>query len=239
MARISLAGHWKFRRLCRAIASLAPDALTGPAPIARGLLELLWEAGYAAVSDYVGAPTDLADALDWKGDPVVLVRLLVDAGFLDARDGGASYVIHDLWPNAPRYAQLRYLQKHPGTPPPWKPAASSELNSESSSELNSEQNGTLPLGVEPPLSSPGSTRPGTTQGQRRGAPPSPPDHRRLVPLGYELVRQGKRFESDADAKDALKAIAARYEIPYDAASITAALDALKHARAPLFVVAAH
>ena len=95
MARISLAGHWKFRRFVRALTALppAPDQLTGAVPVARGILELLWEAGYAAVSDYVGRPAEIAEIVQWTGDPAVLVTLLVDAGFLDVHAPG-EYRIH-------------------------------------------------------------------------------------------------------------------------------------------------
>ena len=113
MARIGLGGHWKFRRLCCALQALDEPVsswVTDATPVARGVLELLWEAGYAAVSDYVGTPTEVAAIVHWRGDPVVLVTLLVDARFLDERAPG-EYVIHDLWENAPRYAQLRRTRK--------------------------------------------------------------------------------------------------------------------------------
>jgi hypothetical protein len=238
MARISLAGHWKFRRLVRALAGLEPAVLTTAEPVARGILELLWEAGYNAVSDYVGSPADLADAVGWRRDPDVLVTLLADAGFLEAR--GDAYVIHDLWPNAPRFAQFRWLAKHPGQAPPWKPSTSSEPSSELNSELSSERNAEPSAALKSAVPSPVQSRPGTGQSSAAGAsrPPTngtkaPPTVQQLVPLGYELVRLGQRFDCEATLKDALKTLAARYGIPYDATSITGALDALKHAKAPL------
>ena len=254
MARISLPGHWKFRRLVRAIAGLQPPTLTGAEPIARGILELLWEAGYNAVSDYVGSPADVADAVYWLGDPDVLVQLLLDAGFVDERSPG-RYAIHDLWQHAPRYAQLRWLAKHgAGQAPPWARATvergtiamdarnsdfnsdfnsdlKSERNSELNSELNSDLKSTYPRGTE--------QRKEQRKSSAAHASPSPkngetPDGRKLVPLGYELVRLGQQFTTEAELKDALKGLAARYQIPYDASSVTAALDALKHAKAPLW-----
>jgi len=223
MARISLAGHWKFRRFVRALTALppAPDQLTGAVPVARGILELLWEAGYAAVSDYVGRPAEIAEIVQWTGDPAVLVTLLVDAGFLDVHAPG-EYRIHDLWTNAPRYAQQRWVQKYPGQDPPWRPAALSAA-------LNAEQSAAYPVQSSP------------VQGERKSSAAGAArsldwNDDVLVPLGYELVRQGKRFETDADLKEALKDLAVRYGIAFDAESIARALDALKHARAPLFVL---
>jgi len=258
MARISLPGHWKFRRLVRAIAALQPCTLTGAEPVARGILELLWEAGHNAVSDYIGQAADVADAVYWLGDPAVLVQLLADAGFLDERMPG-RYVIHDLWQNAPRYAQLRWLAKHPGQAPPWRvergTIATTERNSESSSDFNSELNSDLKSDrselnselssdLKSTYPSPAQSSPGIRKGSDAGASrpingkekpePDKPDARRLVPLGYELVRLGQRFYADVELKIAIKELAARHGIPYDATSVTAALDALKHARAPLW-----
>ena len=247
MARISLAGHWKFRRLVRAIAALMPASiltLTRAEPIARGILEQLWEAGYNAVSEYVGSPADIADAVGWTADPDVLVQLLLDAGFLE-RDLAGDVRIHDLWPNAPRFAQFRWQAKNPGKPLPWKPAdssseVSSEVNSEASSERSSERssevNSTLKGAV--PREYQGS--PGKRKSSAADASRSPnngnekPDPRQLVALGYELVRQGYRFGRDADLKDTLKDLAARHGIPYDAGTVAEALDVLRHAKAPLW-----
>jgi hypothetical protein len=252
MARISLPGHWKFRRLVRAIAGLQPPTLTGAEPIARGMLELLWEAGYNAVSDYVGSPADVADAVYWLGDPDVLVQLLVDAGFVDERSPG-RYAIHDLWPNAPRYAQLRYLAKHPGQAPPWRvergtiaaDARNSDLKSELNAELNSdlksdrsELNAELNSDLKSTYPSPVQASPGIGKGSAaRASRPTDngkPEAKKLVPLGYELVRLGQRFTLDADLKAAMAELAARHAIPYDSSSMAGALDALKHAKAPLW-----
>jgi len=242
VARISLHGHWKFLRLVRAIAALEPCQLTGAKPVARGILELLWEAGYNAVSDYVGTPADIADAVDWRGDPAVLVAFLVDAGFLDERAG--RYVIHDLWDNAPRFAQLRHDRKR---------APVSDIPSDSKSDGKSDGKSDIASDyksdIASDLPSPNVRRtyPGKGIEQRKsndaGASFSPtktetPDARKLVPLGYELVRLGQRFATDADVKAAIKELAARYDMPYDASSVSAALDMLKHAKAPLWDVVA-
>jgi hypothetical protein len=228
MARISLAGHWKFRRLVRAIAALAPepDRVTGATPVARGLLELLWEAGYAAVSDYVGTPAEVATIVDWRGDPLVLVTLLVDAGFLDERAPG-EYAIHDLWEHAPRYAQLRRGRKRMS-------GQTSDLQERQTSDLQGRQMSDLQGCTT-------QTRPdqGVRKSSAAGAARSPdedekPDARHIIPLGYELVRQGRRFETEADCKEGLKEFCVRYGIPFDTPSITEAMDLLKHAKVPLF-----
>jgi hypothetical protein len=243
MARISLASHWKFRRLCRGIAALAPppDQLIGPTPIARGLLELLWESGYATISAHVGTPEELAELVHWRGDPVVLATLLVDAGFLDQPSPG-QYAIHDLWEHAPRYAKLRYQRKLSDLSDkcPTKsdvcPTKSDvcPTNDHVLSDLWSENFGRTRQGKASPDQGDKSSAAYASRSPD-GDEDQKPDPRQIVPLGYELVRQGQRFTTEADAKDALAYLAARYGIPYDGASLAAALDALKHAKAPLFV----
>jgi hypothetical protein len=219
MARLNLGDHWKFRRLVCALAALDEPVSSWPTdatPMAIGILELLWQAGYAAVSDYVGKPSEIATLVHWRGDPLVLVTLLRDARFLDAR-GPDEYAIHDLWDHAPRFAQLRRTRKRMsdpigptnvapiGTPLPDRPSPAQSLSTEQRKSSAARASRSLDWNDDV-----------------------------LVPLGYELVRQGKRFETDADLKEALKALAARYNVAYDADSITRALDALKHARAPLW-----
>jgi hypothetical protein len=247
MARISLAGHWKFRRLTRAIAAQAPtDQITGAGIVARGLLEVLWEAGYGAVSDYIGTPEEIAETVQWRGDPIVLVTLLVDSGFLDVQPTG-EYVIHDLWENAPRYAQLRRARKLSDKCRTLSDIASDIVGQKTTnvghenSGLNFVSDICRTLSDVPVQSSPVQTREKGSAAVAARLPDEDdkPHPRHIVPLGYELVRQGRKFESDADAKEALKELAARYDIPYDASSITGALDLLKHAKAPLFLPRPH
>jgi hypothetical protein len=239
MARISLHGHWKFRRLVCAIESLNDPATPWPtdaSPIARGILELLWEAGYTAVSEYVGTPAEVAAIVHWRGDPLVLVTLLVDAGFLEAT-APSEYAIHDLWDHAPRYVQLSRGRKRRAS------TASDRQDGPIESTLQDgpiESRRTKPVDVHvgpitsllPRLGK--EQRKSSDAGASRPAQPVEKNDAVLVPLGYELVRQGKRFDNDADLKDALKDLAARYNVAYDAASIARALDALKHAKAPLW-----
>jgi len=227
MARLNLGGHWKFRRLVCALAALDEPVssawVTDATPIALGILELLWAAGYAAVSDYVGKPAEVASIVHWRGDPLVLVRLLVDAGFLDERTPD-EYAIHDLWDHAPRYAQLRRGRKRMS-------GQTSDLQGRQMSDLQERQTSDLQGCTT-------QTRPdqGVRKSSDAGASRSLDwNDDAIVPLGYELVRQGKRFETDADLKEALKDLCVRYGIAFDAESITRALDALKHAKAPLFV----
>jgi hypothetical protein len=232
MARLNLGGHWKFRRLVCALAALDEPVsswVTDATPIARGVLELLWEAAYAAVSDYVGTPTEVATIVHWRGDPLVLVTLLVDAGFLDERAPG-EYAVHDLWDNAPRYAQLRRTRKRMS-------GQTSDLQGRQTSHLQGRQTSDLQGCTT-------QTRPDQTirKSSDAGASRSPdenenhekPDARHIVPLGYELVRQGRRFNTEADCKEGLKEFCVRYGIPFDTPSITEAMDLLKYAKVPLF-----
>jgi len=248
MARISLAGHWKFRRLTRAIAALAPtDQLTGAGIVARGLLEVLWEAGYTAVSEYIGTPDEIAETVQWRGDPLVLVTLLVDAGFMDVRTSG-EYVIHDLWENAPRYAQLRRTRK---VSDKWRQTSDNVGQTsdivgqmttnvgQANSGLNFVSDKCRTLSDVPVQSSPVQSREKSSAADASRSPDQDekPNARNIVPIGYELVRQGHRFETEADCKETLKDFCIRYGIPWDPPSLTEAMDLLKHAKAPLFVSA--
>jgi hypothetical protein len=222
---LNLSRHWKFRRLARAV---------GSPVLARGLLELLWEAAYEAASEYIGGPADIADAAGWTGEPLELVAILREAELLDERAPG-EYVVHDLWDHAPKYVQLRWTRAHPETPPerrPWREPPPIENN----------------LGQPYPItgtSRPAPPRPEEKKEQRRrsasssslplekakdAAPRS--NVRVLVRLAYEL---GERFATEADLADALKTIAARYRVPYDGSSIGRALELLAHRRAPLWL----
>jgi uncharacterized protein YdaU (DUF1376 family) len=67
------------------------------------------------------------------------------------------------------------------------------------------------------------------EGQRADAPaPDPVNPRVLQRLTYELPAG---LVDEADARDELKTLAARYRLPYDGASISQALDRRDHARA--------
>jgi hypothetical protein len=227
VARVNLSRHWKFRRLARAVNSTA---------LARGLLELLWEAAYEAASEYVGSPADIADAAGWTGEPVELVALLLDAEFLDERAPG-EYVIHDLWDHVPKYVRLRWTRANPDSTPPWHREAKAQ-------ETANDRRNPPPIAIRPVHPCPDRALarpvPGSKKKEQRRRTASrslrsdekTPNVRVLVRLAYEL---GERFETEADLADALKTIAARYRVPYDGASIGRALELLKHARAPLWM----
>ena len=212
MARINLSHHYKFRQLARALGSRA---------LARGTLELLWEAAYEHADPYIGTPADIAEAVDWSGPPAELVGLLVSCGFLE--DGGAQYVVHDLWTHAPDFVRLRWLRAHPHENKknrPWNAKATSCVGR---SPTRRRGDRLLPA---PPRPAP----PHRQKEQRL----SPPDAIAvLARLGHEL--HGQAFQSEADLKDALKALAAQHAIPYDGRSIGAALDRLTRSRRPLLV----
>lgn len=46
---------------------------------------------------------DIADHLEWEGDPAALVKAMADAGWLDPVDGPERYVIHDWLDEAPEF----------------------------------------------------------------------------------------------------------------------------------------
>jgi hypothetical protein len=218
MACINLTRHWKFRRLARLLDSPA---------LARGTLELLWESAYEAVSDYVGAPDEIAEAVSWPDDPCDLVALLLDTGWLDQRAPG-TYVIHDLWHHAPKYVRLRWTRAHPNTTPPWQLVHPCH-----------DHGSAVPVsGTSHPIPSHPIER---TAAAPRSHPvenpvdavehAGPPNIRVLLRLSYEL--DGQTFETLADFKEALKCEAARLGLPYDATSIAAVCDLRQHSRRPL------
>lgn len=230
MARLSLSRHWKFRRLARAV---------GSPPLARGLLELLWESAYEAASEYIGSPVEIADAAGWTGEPLEFVALLLDAELLDERAPG-EYVIHDLWDHVPPFVKLRWTRANPGNTPPWhrdksendakSPPIANELLHPCGDRAQAVRRSRTCTGR-------GGTGREREEQRRRTASRSrsldqTPNVRVLVRLGYELR---ERFPSEADLADALKTIAAQYRVPYDGASIGRAIELLAHARAPLWL----
>ena len=232
MARLNLSRHWKFRRLARALGS----------PVsARGHLEYLWEAAYEAASDYIGSPADIADAAHWTSEPLELVAFLVEAQLLDERAPG-EYVIHDLWEHAPPFVRLRWTLAHPGERPPWhNPAPIDESPShpcgdpalaEQETRTYTGRDGTGQKRKEQRRSAPRSLPLEPETADDVAPPPPRPNVRVLIRLGYELH---ERFENEADLKEALKTLAARYGVPYDATSIAAAVAFLWNARAPLWL----
>lgn len=105
MGRPTLTVHRKFRRLAAAIHSR---------PLARGLLEQLWDAAYEAGDEYIGDSTDVEAAAGWEGTPDLLVKALLEAGgdghagFIEEVPGRSGhYRVHDLWHHAPDYVRKR------------------------------------------------------------------------------------------------------------------------------------
>jgi hypothetical protein len=112
MARPTLSGHRKFRRLSAALASRV---------IARGVLELLWDACYEAGDDYLGTAADLEALVSWPGDPGKLALALAACGLPEGHGfiepvsdghGGVTYRVHDLWHHAPDYVRKRHHREN-------------------------------------------------------------------------------------------------------------------------------
>ena len=201
MARINLTSHYKFRQLARKL---------GSPVLARGTLELLWDAAYQLADPYIGTPADIADAVCWTGPPMDIVDLLKDCGFLD--DTGAQYVVHNLWKNAPKYVLARWVRKHPGENRPWNDNATSCVPQ--NDHYQARQGKASPVQKEQRLTPHDSIAV-------------------LTRLAHELEEQV--FQTEADLREALKALAAQHAIPYDGRSIGAAIDQLTHSRRPILV----
>lgn len=207
MARISLTHHRKFRRFARALGSPA---------LALGTLELLWLAAYEAADPFIGSAADIADAAGWSGEPGALAALLVECGLLDAL-GPDAFAVHDLWQHAPDYVRLRWRRLHPEAAEnerPWNLSTSS-------------------VGKKP-TSRPAPSHLEKDKEQRASARDLDPVNPRVLSrLAFELP---DALEDEADKKDELKTLAARYRLRYDAGSITQALDVVAHAkRRPVWV----
>lgn len=218
MARISLSRHWKFRRVARAV---------GTTYAARGLLELVWEAAYEAANEYIGTPADIADAAGWTGEPVELVAILLEAELLDERAPG-EYVIHDLWDHVPTYVKLRWTRANPDAPPPWHREAKAKTGADRPPIANELLHPCDKIALARPVPS----RP-VKKEQRRSAsrslPLKKPNVHLIVRLGHEIA---ERYELQADRADALKTICAKHNVPFDARSITLAMDRLWTTRQP-------
>ena len=108
--------HPKLAHLCRELGTTRRDAV--------GLLELLWEyTGEYAPKGDIGRFTDsdIANAVDWKGNAGELIEGLVAAGWLD-RCTENGLVVHDWEDHAPDYIRKRLARQktaflHAQTPP--------------------------------------------------------------------------------------------------------------------------
>ncbi|MES1164171.1 MAG: hypothetical protein ABUR63_00320 [Verrucomicrobiota bacterium] len=89
-------------------AKLVARLRTTPAAraIARGALELLWEAGYAEGDPRLGDAESVEAVAEWTGPTGELAGHLVATGFLD-RDERGVHSIHDLADHAPDYVARR------------------------------------------------------------------------------------------------------------------------------------
>jgi len=105
MARPTLRGHRKFKRLMR--------ILNLPEPYVLGLLQMIWDAAYESGDDVLGDSLDVESVAGWPGERGVLTQALLDAGgeqagFIEPVNGRpGAYQVHDLWQHAPRYVQKR------------------------------------------------------------------------------------------------------------------------------------
>ena len=108
MARPGLSQNRKFRRLVRDLGSTI---------IARGVLELIWDACYESGNDYLGSDDDVELAAFWDGDPGKLVKALASAGgegkagFIEPDPDSPGWRVHDLFENAPDYVQKRMMRE--------------------------------------------------------------------------------------------------------------------------------
>lgn len=109
MARPTLNTHPKFAMLAHRLQGRA---------LARGVLELVWEAAYASGDAEIG-PADAVEAIaDWRGARGELAAALVECGFLDMQTHAngellqaATYLVHDLEDHAPAYVLKRQAKE--------------------------------------------------------------------------------------------------------------------------------
>ena len=77
-----------------------------PRPLARGYLELMWDAANESGNPVFENAEFLAAAVDYDGDPCKLCTCLVECNLLDVTVDG-KYVIHDYWDHCPDYVKKR------------------------------------------------------------------------------------------------------------------------------------
>lgn len=98
MARSELLTCPKFRAAVR--------DLKLPVPYVVGLLEMIWQTGYAQADPVLGSPDDVEMAADWPGKAGELFPVLLARGWVE-QVGDDTYAIHAFWEHAPRYVKIR------------------------------------------------------------------------------------------------------------------------------------
>jgi hypothetical protein len=103
MARPTLPQNRKFLKLARRLGSRA---------LARGHLELLWDAANETGNAVLGDVDDVEILGDWQGDKGELVTALMECGSAGGpgfiiEESEGIYRIHDYWDHAPRYVRRR------------------------------------------------------------------------------------------------------------------------------------
>lgn len=102
MAKPELRDHRKFLKLKRLLGEPTPHVL--------GYLDCLWHRGYQTGTAFIGDALDVEAAAEYPGEPGRFAQAAFEAGFLD-RDADSSFLIHDLYDHAPKYAQMRMRRK--------------------------------------------------------------------------------------------------------------------------------
>lgn len=98
MARLSLNGSIKFKRLVRRI-GLAN-------PFVRGLLETLWDSCHSKGNPLIGDAMDVEIASEWPGESGAWFEVLRDGGWIDRVDED-RWQLHDYWEHAPEFVIKR------------------------------------------------------------------------------------------------------------------------------------
>ena len=101
MARPTLMGHRKFRRLCR--------LLGRPRYQCRGILELIWDSANESGEPILGDDVDVELTAEWDGKEGELVKALESSGLIESKilDNGTTYEVHNFWHHCPAYVRKR------------------------------------------------------------------------------------------------------------------------------------
>lgn len=141
MARSELRTHPKFKRLVR--------RLELPVPYVVGLLECLWQCGYATGSPLIGDCVDVELAAEWPGPSGVLFDALLAERWIDHI--GGRYWIHDLYDHAPEYVRKRMDRRKLSTEPKDLPPKTADNGVQSLPNGSSTQPNPTNRTEEPPL----------------------------------------------------------------------------------------
>lgn len=240
MARPTLLRHRKFSRLSRVL---------GSKPLARGVLELLWESCYESGDECVGSADDVADIVGWSDPSVDIAAVLADCRWLDRRRGHpGEFVVHDLWDHAPDYVKKRWKREMERRKKgkALRELAESDRQTADSDHQTADNGEVLPYEqtevVRTPAPAPAPALKDQDPALTGGIAPCGNVENSALPQAARSTTHAARVitalvrtmvaedpsVTGSDLKEAAKSRCAQLGLPYDARLVNIALDAVEH-----------